>query len=371
MPPLSPVFEKITRPRLLLDESRAVRNIQGMAEKARRNRARFRPHFKTHQSADFGPWFRAQGVTGITVSSVSMAEYFAYAGWRDITIAFPLNPREMPVINRLARRVHLEILLEHSAGVEALASGQRAPLAAWIKVDVGAGRTGIPVEDHASVLRLAEKLSSLPRLTFRGILTHAGQTYHARDAHEVQHIYASALTRLLALKQALIAAGYPSPQISWGDTPSCSLVDDLSGVDELRPGNFVLYDAAQLAIGSCREENIAAAIACPVVALHLERGQVVIHGGAVHLSKETLSWENGQVYGLVALPSAQGWSAILPDCHVQGLSQEHGIVHVTPEAMKSIRVGDLLVVIPVHSCLAVNLHNRYLSLSGKQYRIFH
>ncbi len=371
MPPHHSVFEKITRPTLLLDESRAARNIQRMAEKASLNRVRFRPHFKTHQSAGFSPWFRAQGVTGITVSSVSMAEYFARAGWRDITIAFPLNPRELPVINRLARRVHLEILLEHSAGVETLLSGMRVPLSAWIKVDVGAHRTGIPVEDNTSILRLAGKLSSLPGLTFRGILTHAGQTYHACGAQEVQRIYTSALTRLLECKQALTAAGYPSSQISWGDTPSCSLVDDLSGVDELRPGNFVLYDASQLAIGSCREEDIAAAVACPIVALHPERSQVVIHGGAVHLSKEALSWENGLSYGLVALPSTQGWGAILPDCHVQALSQEHGIVHVTPEVMTSIRVGDLLVVIPVHSCLAVNLHSHYLSLSGKPYRIFH
>ena len=75
-----------------------------MAYRVRQNQVRFRPHFKTHQSAAIGEWFRAEGVAAITTSSVEMATYFAEQGWNDITIAFPANVREIDQINRLPCR---------------------------------------------------------------------------------------------------------------------------------------------------------------------------------------------------------------------------------------------------------------------------
>ena len=84
-------YSKIARPTLLLDKARALRNIARIAEKTRRDGVRFRPHFKTHQSAEIGEWIRAHGVEAICVSSVEMAAFFADHGWRDIAIAFPVN----------------------------------------------------------------------------------------------------------------------------------------------------------------------------------------------------------------------------------------------------------------------------------------
>ena len=78
-----------TRPTLLIDKAKCKANIKRMALKARQNDIEFRPHLKTHQSLEIGDWFRQEGVTKITVSSVAMAKYFAQDGWKDITIAFP------------------------------------------------------------------------------------------------------------------------------------------------------------------------------------------------------------------------------------------------------------------------------------------
>src|SRR5512140_22273 len=92
----------IKKPELLLDESKCRRNIRTMADKARSSKVIFRPHFKTHQSLEIGNWFREEGVNSITVSSVTMANHFARAGWKDITIAFPVNLREEKEIEKLS-----------------------------------------------------------------------------------------------------------------------------------------------------------------------------------------------------------------------------------------------------------------------------
>ncbi len=82
---------EIIRPTLVLDKEICLRNIEKMMKKAAEFKLKFRPHFKTHQSAEIGEWFKLFGAEAITVSSVQMAEFFAANGWRDITLAFSLN----------------------------------------------------------------------------------------------------------------------------------------------------------------------------------------------------------------------------------------------------------------------------------------
>jgi D-serine deaminase-like pyridoxal phosphate-dependent protein len=112
----------------MLNTAIAKRNIKRMAEKARRSDVRFRPHVKTHQSATIGEWFRAEGVSGITVSSLDMAEYFAENGWDDITVAFPANWLQIDLIKRLAERIRLNLLVESTESVEFLAQNLPSPV---------------------------------------------------------------------------------------------------------------------------------------------------------------------------------------------------------------------------------------------------
>ncbi len=111
------MLNNLVKPTLLLNKSRVLRNIEIMINKAARSEVRFRPHFKTHQSAAIGAWFQERGVAAITVSSVDMARYFANHGWQDITIAFPVNMREIDKINALAETITLHLLVEAEESV--------------------------------------------------------------------------------------------------------------------------------------------------------------------------------------------------------------------------------------------------------------
>ena len=359
-------YAQVQKPTLILNQARCQANINRMAAKARANRVRFRPHFKTHQSAGVGEWFRAAGVDAITVSSVDMVTYFADHGWKDITLAFSLNWRQMADIDVLAQRVRLGLLFESLESAAFASERLSHPVDGWIKVDVGAHRTGIPVENTAEVIALASALDRSGIIHLKGLLTHAGHTYHAAGRAAIAAIYRDSVEHLKTLAGRLAQAGYPGVELSVGDTPACSLVEDFLGVDEIRPGNFVFYDAMQWQIGSCREEDIALAVACPVVARHAGRREVVLYGGAIHLSKELMMMDDHPSYGLAAYPTLDGWSHFLSGAYVSSLSQEHGLVKVSQADFEQIHVGDLLMVIPVHSCLAVDCLATYLTLSGQQ-----
>lgn len=346
-------YKAIVKPTLIVNKGRAVKNIQKMVAKAAQSKVRFRPHFKTHQSAEIGEWFREFGVNCITVSSVDMAVYFASHGWQDVTIAFPLNIREMDKINQLAEKISLNLLVESSEAAQFLAENARHKLSIWIEIDAGYHRSGIPWEKISEIASVADVINGSPVLSAKGLLTHSGNTYKAASPEEVKKIYQETVQRLRNVREQL---DFHDLEISIGDTPSCSIISDFSEVDEIRPGNFVYYDVMQLEIGSCREKDIAAAIACPVVATYPERGEMVVYGGAVHLSKECLVLKNGGVhYGLIALPGNGGWGDTQKGCYVFSISQEHGVIKANESLIKKMHRGDLLMVLPVHSCLSANL----------------
>ena len=340
----------LTGPSVIVDEERARANIRAMAEKARRSGVVFRPHFKTHQSPVVARWFADEGVDRITVSSVRMAEQFAETGWKDITIAFLLNPLELPRITNLAEYLNrrggrLGLTVDSVAAAHATAG---LDVDVWIKVDTGYGRTGVPWDASG---QLSEVLAAIPKPA--GLLTHTGHSYEARSHAELLDIYTDTVARL--------APAGPGLKLSVGDTPCCSAVEDFTGVDEIRPGNFVFYDLMQLQIGSCTESQLAAAAVCPVVGIYPERNQVVVHGGAVHLSKESLKYDGRRVYGLLGTldlpPGGQkaGLGPVDGLAPVISLSQEHGIIQAPGEIISQFEIGDLVVIWPVHSCLMCDL----------------
>jgi D-serine deaminase-like pyridoxal phosphate-dependent protein len=367
-------YQEIKTPTLAVDAARAKQNIQHMAKKAADSGVIFRPHFKTHQSAAVGQWFREAGAEQITVSSLKMARFFAAQGWNDITIAFAVNPREMQDLAELAGRVRLGLLFADPATAQKAAEAFKAAgaqAAAWIKIDAGYGRSGVRWDDGDDVAELVRALTAADSpFTLEGLLTHAGQTYHMTDADERRAEFHKVAERLDAARVVAESASGSSPgqglKISVGDTPGATAVYNFEGVDEVRPGNFVYFDTQQYHIGSCTEEEIAAAVVCPVVAVYPARGEAVIHGGAIHLSAQAEELVDGvTMYGYAVPVTADGWGKIDRRRRVVRISQEHGVIAAEQDFLANLAPGDLVAVIPVHSCLAVDLLDEAVTTAGE------
>lgn len=343
------------KPTFVIDTKKVKQHIDKMQRKANANQVVFRPHFKTHQSAKVGQLFKESGITKIAVSSVSMAIFFAQHKWDDITIAFPVNLLEIDDINRLASDITLHLLVESNFSVQFLANHIKSEVGIFIKIDTGYHRTGILPNNYHEIKAIINIIQSTDKLVFKGFLTHSGHTYSTHSKDEIIEIYNSGIKQLSELKNTFID-DFPRSIISYGDTPSCSIVEDFGTLDEVRPGNFVYYDLMQAMIGSCTLENIAVAVACPVVATHAERNELIIYGGAVHLSKEFILDKNGQKnYGLLVEIDENGRGKPVPGAFVSSLSQEHGIVKVPGQLLSDLKPGHVIGILPVHSCLTANL----------------
>jgi len=351
----------LTTPTLLIDQRICKRNITRMVHRSRSAGLRLRPHMKTAQSRRIARYFLEQGVDAITTSSVGMARYFIDDGWMDVCIAFPFNIREIDAVNDIDEGVDVHLVVESTDTAAALGKRLRRPVRIWIKVDTGHGRTGIPYDDARSLDDVMSMVERTTQLTLQGVLTHAGMTYSARSTDEIRNLFSLSRERLVRAAQQ----HGERLETSTGDTPGCVLTESFDGLNEIRPGNFMFFDVMQHKLGVCRSSDIAIAVACPVVALHRKRGEVILYGGAIHFSKDSIpAADGGPVFGLVCEMAPEGWSEPIPDAYVRALSQEHGIVRAPEALLARLKPGDLLAVLPIHSCLTAQAMGSYVALDG-------
>ncbi|MBN1340379.1 MAG: alanine racemase [Bacteroidales bacterium] len=364
-------YSRITSPALLIDSRKAKRNIRNMAVKAEKAGVDFRPHFKTHQSAEIGNWFRESGVNKITVSSVMMAEYFQHHGWDNITIAFPVNHREINRINALAEKCDLNLLIDSADTGAFISENLKCRAGVFIEAHSGYFRSGVYAKDYDTVDEIISSVEGNDNIRFMGFLTHNGQTYKASGEKQIRDLHSHSLKLMNDLRERY-SRYFENIIISIGDTPSCSINIKFEGVNEIRPGNFVFYDLMQEQLGSCQTDDIAIALAAPVVTVNRKRNEVVIYGGAVHLSKEYIVNDKGEAtFGMAVQLLDNRWEPF-PGGRVIliSLSQAHGVLKFPDEIPDNIRPGSLIGILPVHSCLTTHLMKSFISLENQNISCF-
>jgi len=355
--------DKISDAKLIVDRDKCLVNIEYMTHKARKNNLIFRPHFKTHQSLSIGRWFRQYGVDRITVSSIKMAYYFASDGWEDILVGIAYNPREYSLYEELSHRCRIIATVSCPDTCRVLAKQCRFPLEIMIKIDTGYNRTGIRWDDIEGLIECIKQLRTNSRIKIWGLMTHDGSTYGLNSREKILEHFESSVDRICTTRTN---SGINDLIISVGDTPSASVAENFTGIDELRAGNFVFYDLMQYVNGSCVFDNISIALFCPVIDKRPHSRTVVIHGGAVHFSKDSIQINGRHVYGMVVTPDNTGWHKTEDEIYLSSLSQEHGIIDCsTNNLLDEVMPGDLLAVIPVHSCLAADCMGSYTLTDGK------
>lgn len=354
----------ITSPTLLINEKICRANIQRMADKAKRHGLNLAPHWKTAQSRIIGEWAKDYGITEISASSIKMAEYLSGQGWANIHIAFPFNVREISRLNKIAASQSTSVQLINPVTAQRLVDELTAPVGFFIEIDAGYGRTGVSVSDFGLIEEILLIAKKSPKLNFKGFYLHAGHSYYMPDIPELYEQTRNALDML----KNKYRTEYPNLLTRTGDTPGCAVMEDFGDIDEIGPGNFVFFDLMQEKLGGCFKSDIAVALAVPIVDINRERNEILVHGGGVHLAKDVLKEEDGSSnFGEVVYLNENGWEIpeIQNRSYLKSISQEHGIIKASDSLIKTAKVGELLGVLPVHSCMTADAMGSYLSLDGK------
>lgn len=346
-------FDRVPTPALLLDLDVLERNLSRMADRCAALGVALRPHVKTHKCLEIAERQRALGARGITVSTLREARVFADRGLDDVTWAFPVQLTRLDEVRELAERITLRLVVDTKEAVQALES-LRLPLHVWIKVDCGYHRAGVD-PDSPETLELARSLAGSSRLTFDGILTHAGHTYHARGREAVADVAEDERRVMTGFAERLRGEGIEVPEVSVGSTPGMWAVRDLTGITEARPGNYVFNDFEQVTIGGCEARDCAVTVLASVVSAQPGRSWCVTDSGALALSKDPgFGASMGEVF--------EDYEAgvLSAEARLTGLSQEHGMLSVPRP------VGSRIRVLPNHSCLTAACFDEYVVVRGTE-----
>jgi D-serine deaminase-like pyridoxal phosphate-dependent protein len=360
-------LQELKTPAALVELDVVERNTARMAERIDRLGARLRPHVKTHKCVEAARLQVRGHFGGITVSTLAEARFFAAAGFRDLTYAFPIPLSRIEEAAELSRGVDtLNLLLDHERTfreLEACAAAKGICFPVFLKVDCGYHRAGVdPTREESAAL--AAKLAESPHLDFRGLLTHAGHSYDCHSREEIAVVACEEREVMVGFAQKLRQAGVQVAEVSVGSTPTMSVTESLEGVTEARPGNYAFYDGYQAAIGSCSPGDLALSILVTVVGQYPERNQLVINGGGLAFSMDPGPRHVDPDCGYGTFFTDDGLRP-LPDLRLVSISQEHGKVRgLTAVDFDAIAIGARLRVAPNHSCLASALYDRYHVVRG-------
>jgi len=354
-------FDRLPTPCALVDLDRLERNAAAMSERARRLGVRLRPHVKTHKCVEAARIQTAGEHGGITVSTLAEARAFADAGFADITWAVPVALDRLGECAELVRRTYrFRLLVDHpraAAELEAFAAAHGLRFEVLLEVDCGHHRSGVDPGDPAAV-RLAGAIHSSPDLDLAGILTHAGQSYRCGSRTEAAEVARHERDVMAAFAGRLRAASIAVTEVSVGSTPTVTAADDLSGVTEVRPGNYLFFDVFQAAIGSCRLDEVAFSVLATVIGVYPERRELVVNAGALALSKDPgpVHVDPDCGFGVAVDPTDQ---RPIPGLRVASISQEHGVLRSDPPLDRRWQPGSRLRILPNHSCLAAACFDRF------------
>ncbi len=355
-------------PCALVDLDAVERNTLAMSERVARLGSRLRPHVKTHKTVEAAKLQVRGAFGGITVSTLAEARFFAQAGFRDITYAVPIAPARMREAIELGRSIdRLSLLVDSELALRALqicSAAQQVRTPVFLKVDCGNHRAGVD-PTSLSARKLAAGLAASKHLDFRGVLAHAGHAYACRDRDEIARVAREEREVTVGFAKSLRAEGTRVDEVSIGSTPTLSVADDLTGITEVRPGNYVFFDAFQAAIGSCTLADAAFSVLTTVVGSYPDRHRLVVDAGALALSKDPGPRHVDADAGFGQLLSEPG--ELQAGLRLTALSQEHGHIEGgTGGDLSRFPVGTRLRVVANHSCLTAALFDRYLVVRGRE-----
>ncbi|MBT8368450.1 MAG: alanine racemase, partial [Deltaproteobacteria bacterium] len=263
------IITDLITPAFLIDLPKLKSNIRRMKERAQNNDVTLRPHVKTHKTAEIAKMQTTLEAPGITVSTLAEARFYQKFGFKDITYAFPITANKLSEAAELAASLNIfNILLDQPQTLSAVKAYGRAHginFKVLLKVDCGYHRAGVDPSKPASI-QLARQLATSDQIEFKGILTHAGHSYHCSNPAEIKKVAGQERDVMVRFADHLKENGIACDKVSVGSTPTAVHATDWQGVTEIRPGNYVFFDKFQADIGSCNLEDVAATVLATVVA---------------------------------------------------------------------------------------------------------
>jgi D-serine deaminase-like pyridoxal phosphate-dependent protein len=280
----------------------------------------------------------AAGAIGVACQKLGEASVMLDAGIPDVMVTYNvLGEAKLARLRRMAEQPGARVcaVCDNMTVARALSgafAGAPAPLRVVVECDTGLGRAG--VQTPAEAVELAGAIARLPGLEFAGLMTYP-------ITPETGKFLEAALSRLRH-------SGLQARIVSTGGTPAYPRAHEVSGITEHRAGTYVFNDRATVNAGVASWDDCAMRVRVTVVSRPTAT-RAIIDAGSKTLSSDLL--------GL----TGHGHLVEYPEAVIAKLNEEHGYVDLM-DCPRRPEVGEIVSVIPNHTCVVTNLHDRLIGV---------
>lgn len=335
------LVQDLETPSVLIDLDRMERNITKMQALCDNAGVKFRPHIKTHKIPDIARMQIEAGAIGIACQKLTEAQVFIEAGINDILIPYNIvgerktrRLADMALYNRIAVSADSPAVI---AGLSEAGKANEITLRVLVELITDQNRAGTSVE---GAVDLAKRIDADEHLHFAGLL-----------------VYPSNVTVRPALQETLLKlheAGIGVDIVSGGGTGAAHHVHEVPEVTELRVGTYVFNDWMTVLGGWATLDDCAMTVMSTVVSRPTE-DRAILDSGSKTLSSEVID-------------GSYGFILEYPEARIYRLNEEHGYVDVS-NCEERPQVGEVVHVVPVHTCVVTNLHNTLYGVRGDEVEV--
>jgi D-serine deaminase-like pyridoxal phosphate-dependent protein len=358
------LLASLETPCLIIDVEKARLNVEAMQKAANEAGCKLRPHIKTHKMPYFAAMQVKAGAEGITCAKISEAEIMASGSdiIDDIFVAYTLvgdfRIKRAIALSKKLKRLILGV--DSFAGAQALSNAAvqaGVTLEVRLEIDTGLKRTGINREEAPA---LAQKIAAMPGLGLTGIYTFKGLLFDG-DFTENNLLAAEEEGILLEnTAQEIESLGTKLKDISGGSSPTALYTAKTGKENEIRPGTYIFNDMLLLNEKVAQEDDIAVRFAATVVSCPTEEYAIIDGGTKCFPTDQSL---NAFPFYFQSYAKIEDNS----DLRLSRMNEEHGII-TSVTGKTGLSVGQVLTLIPIHVCTAINMQNSVYLLENGQLR---
>ena len=339
-----PIFD-VDTPSIIVDLDVAEKNIKNMQDFANSQNVSMRPHSKTNKSPYWAKKQIAQGAIGICCAKLGEAEQMAASGIKEILIPNQIvgksKIQRLVDVNKISKVI---VAVENEQNLEDLSEAfvkDSRTLSVIVEVNVGMDRCGVELDE---IIEFVKLINSKSGLKFEGIMGYEGHTVNINNYEDRVSEATKAMNILIEAKKLLVENGIEVNIVSASGTGTYNITSTIDGITELQCGSYIFMDGNYLKIFD--DFDPALSVLSTVISRRDDR--IVLDCGL-----KSISMDQG-------LPEV-----IFPKGITFGsLSEEHSNCLIDDPQANNLKVGDKVLLRPMHGGTTINLHDEYFVYRG-------
>ena len=344
--PGTPVQE-IETPAIVLDLDIFERNVDRYVAIAEEHDVNLRSHVKTHKVPALAHYQDRASGGGIVCQTISEVEVMAAAGLEDIYLSYQVvGERKLERLVRLADAIdRFATTVDAAANADplgAVAAAHDTTVDVILEIDVGLGRTGVPLGEPA--VELARRIADHEHLAFAGVMAYEAHVKgRAETEAEYERLCYEAIDDAADTVAMIEDVGIPVPELKVGGTATSPYSGRHPRATEINPGQYAFNDRGEMEARpwAVSNDDIALTVHSTVISDQVS-GQIVADAGSKSVSMDT-----------DRRPLVVG----RPDLTYAGYSEEHAHIDAGDAEDPVPAVGDRLAFVPPHICPTINMHD--------------